>query len=283
MEASFDPFSVPVRDAATVMLLRDGDAGLEVFMLRRTMAAVFGPGFYVFPGGRVDLGDGSSAAEAACSGLDDTRASTMLGLDRGGLAFWVAAIRECFEEAGVLLAHDAAGEVVRFDDPVVGARFAAHRDALNAGATDLLSVCAAEGLTLDAGTMPYVAHWITPIGERRRFDTRFLVARAPEAQDPLHDDAETIESQWVQPRHALDAEAAGTMVLMPPTIACLQMLTDFSAAGDALVEFAGRPAPAAVLPKIIGRGPKLVRLVLPGEPGYDELELYTDLEAGDER
>ena len=103
----FDPRSVPVRDAATVMVVRDGAEGLEVFMLRRTLAAVFAGGMFVFPGGAVDDADRSPDVESWCDGLDDRQASRLLAVGEGGLGFWIAAIRECFEEAGVLLARGA--------------------------------------------------------------------------------------------------------------------------------------------------------------------------------
>ena len=138
----FDPHSVPVRDAATVMLVRDGDAGLEVFMLRRTLAAVFAGGLYVFPGGAVDDADRHAEVEGRCTGRSDAEASGVLGVGAGGLAYWVAAIRECFEEAGVLLAVDGEGAVVRFDRDDVAARFVDHRRAVHQGATRLVDLCA---------------------------------------------------------------------------------------------------------------------------------------------
>src|SRR6186997_3041575 len=109
---SSDADAVPVRPAATVMLVRDvvdGKPGIEVFMLQRTARAAFGPGMYVFPGGRVDGVDGADEIAPFCHGLDDGAASAKLGIDAGGLAYWVAAVRECFEEAGVLLASPRGG------------------------------------------------------------------------------------------------------------------------------------------------------------------------------
>src|ERR1700730_10428276 len=99
MVAATRPDTVPIRDAATVMLVRDGVSGIEVFMLRRSHRLVFSPGAYVFPGGAVDPADRDPPSTAICRGRDDRGASGMLGLDKGGLGFWVAAVRECFEEA----------------------------------------------------------------------------------------------------------------------------------------------------------------------------------------
>ena len=144
-DPSFDPDAVAIRPASTVMLVRDvadGAPGIEVFMLQRTLKAAFAGGMYVFPGGRVDLADGAAAMEAVCDGLTDDAASELLQIESGGLAFWVAAIRECFEEAGVLLARSATdGDVVRFDDPAVAARFTAVRPAIH----DSSQICRREG------------------------------------------------------------------------------------------------------------------------------------------
>ena len=163
-DAAFDPFTVPVREAATVMLVRDGDDGLEVFMLRRTLDAAFAGGMYVFPGGRLDDADRTPEVYGLCDGLSDADASGMLGVPSGGLAFWVAAIRECFEEAGVLLARAAGGDVVRFDDPEIASRFTGHRHAVHDGALSVVDLCATEELRLLTDSIRYVSHWITPIG-----------------------------------------------------------------------------------------------------------------------
>jgi 8-oxo-dGTP pyrophosphatase MutT (NUDIX family) len=190
-----------LRDAATVMLVRDRPDGPEVFMLRRTLNAVFVGGFYVFPGGAVDPADRHGDVEPWCEGLSDAEASRQLGLDSGGLAYWVAAIRACFEEAGVLLATNAAGDVIRFDDAATEAAYSRHRHAVHDGELRLVDLCRREQLRLITGDIEYVSHWITPVGEPRRFDTRFF-ARAPDAQEPLHDDNETIASLWMRPADA---------------------------------------------------------------------------------
>ena len=108
---------VVLRDAATVLILRDGPDGLEVFMVRRNLNSDFVGGAYVFPGGAVDPEDRHADLEAICEGYTDAEASRRLGIDRGGLAYWVAAIRESFEEAGVLLAYRSDGSIVDLDDP----------------------------------------------------------------------------------------------------------------------------------------------------------------------
>ena len=271
MTDAFDPRGVPVRDAATVMLVRDGETGLEVFVLRRAMGAVFAGGSYVFPGGRVDLADATDEVAAVCDGLDDVRASGLLDLDAGGLAFWVGAIRECFEEAGVLLATDGEGAVVRFDDADTAARFERYRHAVHDGRLDLVTICREERLRLSAGSIRYVSHWITPLGERRRFDTRFFLAEAPRAQVPLHDDGETIESLWVRPADALDRNHRGELAMLPPTVASLRFLAEHATADDAMTAAAALPSPAPILPKgTFDAEGRFVSLLFPWDAGYDQ-------------
>ena len=293
-----DPRAVPLRPAATVMLIRDtvdadGVDDVEVFMLRRNPNATFAGGQYVFPGGRVDDADGADELEAICDGLDDARASSILGVDRGGLAYWVAAIRECFEEAGVLLARLAAverspsgsgsgtrfgwasglGDAIRFTDPQVVSRFDAARHLVHDGELSLAQLCADEGLVLITDAIHYVSHWITPVGEARRFDTRFFVARAPQAQEPLHDDAETVASLWIRPGEALRQCRDGELAMFPPTIANLEFLLPFNTADEALEAAASVPTPETILPRLrIDAQGRVTALLMPGDVGYDDVD-----------
>ncbi len=265
----FDPHAVPVRNAATVMLVRDGLDGLEVFMMRRTLKAVFVGGFYVFPGGAVDSSDSGPEVDAISPHLDDAEASAALGIDAGGLAYWVAAIRECFEEAGVLLAAHHSGEVVRFDEPAVAERFTVARHGVHDGSVRLVDLCATEGLYLVTGDIQYVSHWITPVGEPRRFDTRFFVARAPDAQEPLHDDGETIASLWVNPADALTRADAGELAMIVPTRRNLEFLLPHATAAEVLAAASRVGRPPAIQPRIITEADGSIRVLLPGQPGYD--------------
>ena len=224
--------TVPIRDAATVMLVRDGTDGLEVFMIRRSLRLVFAGGAHVFPGGAVD--DRDRDMEAWSVGRTDDEASATLGLARGGLAFWVAAVRECFEEAGFLLAVGADGDVMRLDDPATAERFSAHRRAVESGERTLAEVCAGEGLRLAVDGMHYVSRWITPEGAPRRFDTRFFVGAAPERQTPLHDTRETIAHEWVRPGEALRRHREGAVDLMVPTQRSLEWLVEGESVDDVL-------------------------------------------------
>ena len=265
--------SIPVRPAATVMLVRDGDDGLEVFMLQRTHGAAFARSQYVFPGGKVDDADHGDVFEPICDGLDDGPASEQMGMERGGLAWLVAAIRECFEEAGVLLARPVdSSDVIRFDEPDVAARFNEARHQVHDGSLSLAELCERERLMLLVDRMHLVDHWITPVGERRRFDTRFFVARAPEAQEPLHDDSETIASLWVRPADALRMWEAGELQMFPPTVVSLQFLEPHRTADAAMSAAAAVGVPRPVLPKLrVDDDGKVAGILRPGDAGYDEL------------
>jgi 8-oxo-dGTP pyrophosphatase MutT (NUDIX family) len=276
-----DADAVPLSPAATVMLVRDGADGLEVFMLRRALGASFAGG-YVFPGGRVDVADHAAELEAICDDLDDRQASAQLGLDRGGLAYWVAAIRECFEEAGVLLARPVdSDDAIRFDDPSTEQRFDDARRAVHSGDRSLVDLCAGEGLRLLTGLVEYVSHWITPIGEPKRFDTRFFLALAPAAQVPLHDDSETIASLWVTPRDALARGAAGELHLFPPTIRNLEFLDQHASAVSALAAGAAIESPPAIMPRLrYDDDGRFLGIVLPDDADYASIPVPTTVMRG---
>lgn len=252
--------------AATVTLVRDAADGLEVLMLQRNFQSGFMPGMYLFPGGALDESDYELEVCALCSGLDDAAASRILGLSGGGLAYWVAAIRESFEEAGVLLACDARGEVVSLSEPGVSERCAAYRQALNAGKETLSAIVAGERWRLAVDRLVYFSHWITPAGAPRRYDTRFFIARAPDAQDALHDNLETIGHAWVRPRAALDAHAGGRFNMRTPTLKTLELFAEFGDADDLIEALRVRREIPALLPRIAKDG----RRLLPGDPGYEE-------------
>ncbi len=254
----------------------DGQPAIEVCMLRRNLNAEFVAGAYVFPGGSVDPGDRGAEVEVFCSGRSDAEASALLGVDSGGLSFWIAALRECFEEAGVLLAYPRdtssdAGSSTMLDtsDPVVAARFAAYRDGVNAGTTRFVDVCQAENLILATETVHYVSHWITPSLAPKRFDTRFFVTAAPPGQVAVHDDGETIATIWVRPDDALARSEAGQLELMPPTIANLQYLGQFDDT-EALLKAAAAITEVPTVEPVVLIEDGGFRVLHPGDPGYDD-------------
>lgn len=272
VHGSVDPTMVPLRPASTVMLVRDAPSDIEVFMLQRTTQAAFASGMYVFPGGRVDDADGAAELDELCDGLSDAEASDLLRIPRGGLAYWVAAIRECFEEAGVLLARDERGSFVSLSDEQSQGRFAVARHEVHDGALSLAQLCRRENLRLAVDAIRYVSHWITPVGEKRRFDTRFFVAVAPPSQEPLHDDKETIASLWVAPTQALTMARRGELAMIPPTIANLEFLAPYRDSVQAVDAAKQIGVPTPILPKLrYDAEGRVVGIVFPGEPQYDEL------------
>jgi len=242
-------------------------------MLRRNLASEFVAGAYVFPGGSVDPEDRGDAADELCRGLSDADASELLGVDSGGLAFWVAALRECFEEAGVLLAlpRDAVDGIDLLDtsDPEVRDRFEAHRLAINEGRTGLLDVCRTEGLVLAADTVHYVSHWITPELAPKRFDTRFFVTAAPSGQVAHHDEGETIATIWVRPADALTRFEDGEIELLPPTIDNLQKLAAHSSTAAVMAWARDVTDVMTVLPVVLIEDGRLL-VLRPGDDGYEQ-------------
>jgi 8-oxo-dGTP pyrophosphatase MutT (NUDIX family) len=197
----------PVRPAATVLLLRDTPQGIEVLMTRRSMTASFAPGAYVFPGGGVDALDAAAHAQAS-------RRETQSDLH---LTQAIAAIRESFEELGILLARREDGTMANANDIAALDRKA-----------PFAPQCAARGLSLAASEVFVLAHWITDRDLPRRFDVPFLVARMPEGQAPVADETEQFEPVWVRPLDALARHRAGQFFIIFPTIRTLERLQDFA-------------------------------------------------------
>lgn len=258
-----------VRPAATVMLVRDGDDGLETFMLRRNPKSEFVPGQFVFPGGTLDVNDQvSEELELISVGLDDTKASKRLGVETGGLAYWVAAVRECFEEAGTLLAG-IDGEELALTDPKVHERFQTHREAIYSGELTIVEMCRVEGLLLNLDGLRYVSHWITPIGPPKRFDTRFFVARSPEGQRPAHDGGETVESCWITPGEAMELHEVGKFEMIMPTVANLEPLVGMGSV-DEVMNWADELSDIPeILPAIVVASDGSPSVLMPGEAGYE--------------
>jgi 8-oxo-dGTP pyrophosphatase MutT (NUDIX family) len=225
---------VEAREAATVLLLRDAPR-LEVFMLRRNPRSGFVAGAYVFPGGAVDDDDTDAAPAGLVQGVDEAEALRWLGPESGpgALRYWVAAIRETFEEAGVLLARDAAaGDLVDTDSEGFAEEFERERRALIAGDRSFLDVVRDHGLVLDAGALVPISRWVTPMPAPRRYDTWFFVAHAPSGHAYRHDDDEAVHSEWIEPAVALERARSGAIELVHPTFRSLQVVNCFESAND---------------------------------------------------
>jgi 8-oxo-dGTP pyrophosphatase MutT (NUDIX family) len=248
----------PPVPAATILLVRDAAAGLEVFLVERHHEIDFATGALVFPGGKLDPGDRDPRVLARCARGPDPP-------DEGALALRVTAIRETFEEAGVLLARPrGSGELV---DPArareIGIR---HRAPLLADALAVADIAEVEDLELATDLLVPFAHWITPEFMPKRFDTHFFLVPAPAGQAARHDGSEAVDSAWITPSLALAEAEAGRRTLIFPTLLNLRKL-GCSASVAAALERARRDPIVTVLPRVERReGGAVVRI--PPEAGY---------------
>lgn len=245
---------VPARPASTVLLLRDGAEGLEVFMVVRHREIEFAGGALVFPGGRVE------EADAALAGADP--------LD----PFRIAGIRETFEECGVLLARPrGASELVRAE--ALLAIEDRHRAALARGERPLSAVLEAEGLEPASDRLVHFAHWITPTSRPKRFDTQFFLAAAPPDQLAVHDGSESVESVWIRPAQAVQEANAGRRRLVFATRKNLEKLARYGTVAEAM-EAAAAAQVVTVLPEMVRTeaGWRL-RIPLAADYGGDTFEL----------
>jgi 8-oxo-dGTP pyrophosphatase MutT (NUDIX family) len=252
------------RDAATVMVLREASAGLEVLMLRRPAAMKFAPGAYVFPGGSVDASD--AAPEIGWYGPDPAEIGARLGAPADlARALVCAAVRETFEESGVLLAGPADGGDIT---AASGPSWQADRMALIEGGLTLAGLLARRGLVIRADLVTPWARWITPVGESRRFDARFFVAALPAGQRPTGHAAEADEVAWLAPADAIAAARAGDISLLPPTATTLNDFAAATAAGDGVTDLlAKRRTIEPICPQLVVEDGE-TWLLIPDEVGY---------------
>jgi glyoxylase-like metal-dependent hydrolase (beta-lactamase superfamily II)/8-oxo-dGTP pyrophosphatase MutT (NUDIX family) len=252
-----------IRPAATLVLTKDTVDGLQVLLLQRTWEAVFMPGYHVFPGGAVD--DDESHGREHIHGPEDASISQTMSLNEGGADYMLAAVRECFEEAGVLVAQDRDGRLVSADHPIHQARHDLFQSRVS-----LAELCRQHELTIPLDRLAYLGHWVTPPGPPRRFDTRFFVTPDPEGQTASHDGTETIDHLWISPEQALDEHRRGQRLLGLPTIQTLRLLRDF-ATTESVMRYAHANPPDSVpsKPWPARKNSGTVELE-PGAPAYDE-------------
>ena len=250
------------RPAATILLLRDGANGLEVFMVVRHHAIDFASGALVFPGGRVEDSDHALAVQL---GAPDPAAG----------AFQLAAIRETFEECGVLLARPA------FCPVLIGAETLrrvedAHRAPLNAGTIAFGTILAEHNLQPATDLLVHYAHWITPANQPKRYDTHFFLAEAPAEHVAVHDGHESVDSIWISPNDALKGTEEGRYKLVFATQMNLQKLARSATVAEALAA-----AQASQVVTVLPRSTKLDdtrrKLLIPEEAGYGGSEFIVDL------
>jgi len=232
------------RRASTVMLLRDGDAGPEVFMLRRVSGMEFAPSMMVFPGGGVDERDGESGLPWA--GPAPAEWADRLGCSPAEAQMYVAAaIREVFEECGVLLASpSASGPLARVDDP----EWRDIRLALVDRRLSLADVLHDRGLVLRSDLIVAKAHWLTPVFEPRRYDTWFFAALMPPFQVADGETTEADHADWFVPSELLRAYAAGSALMLPPTVICVEEIRDAPSAAAVVVHSDELPL---IMPEVV--------------------------------
>lgn len=253
------------RPAATVVLVRDGGSGPEILLLRRVRNSGFVPGAYVFPGGRVDESDARADLVALADGLSAAEAESRLRHTNAhppAIAYYMAAIREAFEETGILVARSLDGT------PAVGAAQDASvlllRDALLDGKTTFEAVIAGMGARLELKRMEYLAHWVTPVVEPRRYDTRFFLAGVPAGTEAAIHASEMTDAVWLTAEAALARNDDGTLPMIFPTIRTLQDLQGFENVSAVLEHFAQLRIPT-IEPRLV-RTPTGVGMELPEEP-----------------
>lgn len=253
VESVTHPPTVPAtpRPAATVILMRDGDEGLQVLLLRRSRTAGFVPGAYVFPGGRVDAEDAHAELIECIDGLTADEAEERLELVAGkppAIAYYLAALREAFEETGILV-----GRTIEGGAPATASEDADVDAVRNELMDDHLSFAQAlerMACRLAGGAVAYVGHWITPEAERRRYDTRFFAAEVPPEARAVVDPREMTDAVWITPEAALSRQEDGTLPMVFPTIRTLEQLSPHRRAGDALAALGGRTVPT-VMPRLV--------------------------------
>ena len=226
------PVAVPV-PAATVLLVRDTDEGLQVFLMQRAKKTNFG-GAWVFPGGKIDPSDNHPKYASLSPKLSDAKASANLGINDGGLQYWVACIRECFEECGVLLAYAEDEKNVIFKN-LKDQNFFDLRKKISIGEKSFYEFLDDNQLVLATDNVAYISHWVTPEIEKRRYSTRFFIAACP-SHDALHDGEENTASLWINPNLALEQFEKGTLPMIMPTIQNLKLISKFNNTKDLLIE-----------------------------------------------
>ena len=257
------------KPAATVLLVRAPENEIEVFMIKRNAKTNFG-GAWVFPGGKLDPVDEEIEINSFCSGLTDEMASQIINVESGGLNYWIACIRECFEECGVLLAYRENGNLFGASDTEETKILASYRDRLNNGEPVLLELCKELNLKLAVDRLAYVSHWITPKMEMKRYSTRFFIALAPSDQKAIHDGSEGVESTWITPENAIKGGEKGNFPIILPTIRNLEAIVGFTSTNELLEnKIKCQSEVSSIEPKFFMKDRKMIGLS-PGDEGYED-------------
>jgi 8-oxo-dGTP pyrophosphatase MutT (NUDIX family) len=252
------------RHAATVVLARDGAAGPEVYLLRRTASMDFAAGAFVFPGGSVDPRDQDIADEAWIGPAPAEWAKSLTCDEPLARALVCAAVRETFEESGVLLAGTSADSIVA---DTSGDDWEADRLALLDRSLSLAELLRRRQLVLRADLLRAWAHWITPEVEPKRFDTRFFIAALPDGQRTRHVGGEADRVAWMRPADAIAGNERRELFLMPPTLATLTDVAGFPTVAE-LLEAGQQREVVRILPKLLVDDNDKLRFLMPHDPDY---------------
>ena len=256
--------------AATLVLLRDRPpAAVEVLLLQRHAKSKFAAGDYVFAGGKIEADDMPDDGEQFCRGLTPQQASARLGgglAPRQALSYWVGAIREAFEEVGVLLAYETDGRLLRIT-PESRQRYESYRAACQKANPAFFDMLRAERLTLATDRLAYFAHWITPEEQPIRFDTRFFATLMPPEQEPVVDGHEIVDLKWLTPGEAISASKRKEIGLRTPTIKNLELVAGGGAPAASVVTSLGAREVPTIRPRVLQVDGKPVP-VLPGDPRW---------------
>ena len=258
-----------LKKATTIILVREETRGFSVYLLKRSEKSSFMPGNFVYPGGMVDPEDCLPGIYGLCKGISPEEAHRILGRSlppEEGLNYWVAGIRELFEEAGVLLAYDEKGNLLSSQNPAHREVMARYRNPLQNRKATMARMAQDEKLFFAVDHIYFHAHWITPEAYPQRFDTYFFLARHPAGQEASHDQKEMTAGMWVTPQEALERNSGGEMVLSPPTLKTIEDLSLFASLDD-LFTATRKNVVEPVLP-ILKKVSNQTFIVYPWDPEY---------------
>jgi len=255
--------------SSSLMIVRDSDIGVQVFMMKRSLRSSFG-GIWVFPGGILEDQDQDIAKKNYCNGIDEKKAKAILNYDQESLTYWIASLRETFEETGALIANrDNNSFFTPTEDEAINLERL--RSDLNNGKISFISILKQLKLKIALERLIYISHWITPDVETKRYTTRFFLTSLNEEVTMTHDDIEGTDSKWIGINEALEAHKAGRISLIMPTIKNLESISSYKNTQELISAknaIKAKDIPA-IEPKFFKENGQWKGL-LPGEYGYED-------------